>query len=311
MNSRYVLLTSAKDEQACIAEVIELVLCQSVLPEVWHIVDDGSSDRTAEIVEGYARTHPFIRLHGSGARGGRNFGSQYKALQAAYELARAGEFEFIAVQDADQAPAQADYYEQLMRAFERDPKLGMASGLVYERSGGVWCSRPSNSQRATAGSVVFRRECFEAIGGYTPLEYGGSDWLAQIAAKMAGWRVATDPALHLLHYRPTSSAGGLWRGRWREGMMDASFGTHALFECLKCARRMASKPFVLGAVTRLAGFMWWHVSGRPPVLPAATVAYLRREQLSRLWRPGARLPGPAAARRGATGATQPQGKGTA
>lgn len=311
MNSRYVLLTAAKDEQACISEVIEFVLRQSVLPKVWHIVDDGSSDRTAAIVKGYASTHPFIRLHGSGARGGRNFGSQYKALQAAYELARADEFDFIAVQDADQAPAQAHYYQQLMRAFEHDPRLGMASGLVYERSGGVWCYRPSNSQRATAGSVVFRRECFEAIGGYTPLEYGGSDWLAQVAAKMAGWRVATDPALHLLHYRPTSSAGGLWRGRWREGMMDASFGTHPLFEALKCARRMASRPFVLGAVTRLAGFLWWHLARRPPVLPSATVAYLRREQLSRLWRPGTRLPGPAAAPMGTASATQPPEKSTA
>ena len=311
MNSRYVLLTSAKDEQACIAEVIELVIRQSVLPEVWHIVDDGSGDRTAVIVAGYARKHPFIRLHGSGARGGRNFGSQYKALQAAYELARPGEFEFIAVQDADQAPAQADYYERLMHAFERDPWLGMASGLVYERSGGVWRYRPSNSQRATAGSVVFRRACFEAIGGYTPLEYGGSDWLAQLHAKMAGWRVTTDPALHLLHYRPTSSAGGLWRGRWREGMMDASFGTHPLFEGLKCARRMASRPFVLGALTRLCGFLWWHLSGRPPVLPAETVACLRREQLSRLRRSGWRLHGRTDARPSAVNATQPQGKSTA
>ena len=69
--SRYVLLTSAKDEQACIAEVIERVIGQSARPVAWHIVDDGSSDRTAEIVASYAQAHPFIHLHGSGARGGR------------------------------------------------------------------------------------------------------------------------------------------------------------------------------------------------------------------------------------------------
>lgn len=282
--SRYVLLTSAKDEQACIAEVIERVIGQSVRPVAWHIVDDGSSDRTAEIVARYAQAHPFIHLHGSGARGGRNFGSQYKALQAAYEIACAGDIDidFVAVQDADQAPAQSDYYERLLQAFERDPQLGMASGLVYERSRGMWCYRASNSLHATAGSVVFRRSCFEAIGGYTPLVHGGSDWLAQIEARRAGWRVATEPSLHLLHYRPTSSAGGLWRGRWREGMMDASFGTHPLFECVKCARRLTARPYVLGALIRLCGFVGWHLAGRSPVLPTDTVAWLRREQLARL-----------------------------
>lgn len=283
MNSRYVLLTAAKDEEACLGEVIELVARQTVLPCAWHIVDDGSTDRTAEIVRRYAKVHPFIRLHGSGSRGGRNFGSQYKALQAAYQLARSTDFEFVAVQDADQAPAHADYYERLLNRLQREPSLGMTSGMVYERHRGGWRYRASNSRHATAGSVVFRRACFEAIGGYTPLEYGGSDWLAQLDAKMAGWSVSTVADLRILHYRPTSSAGGLWRGRFREGLMDASFGTHPVFEILKCGRRALARPFLLGAVVRFSGYLCWHLNGRPPVLPSAKVAFVRREQMARLW----------------------------
>ena len=86
MAYNYVLLTAAKDEAELIGEVIERVASQTSIPFLWVIVDDGSTDRTAEIVLGYAVRHPWIRLSPSGERNGRNFGSQYKALQAAYEL---------------------------------------------------------------------------------------------------------------------------------------------------------------------------------------------------------------------------------
>ena len=282
MAYNYVLLTAAKDEAELIGEVIERVASQTSIPFLWVIVDDGSTDRTAEIVGEYAVRHPWIRLSPSGERNGRNFGSQYKALQAAYELVRGMSFDLVAVQDADQAPARADYYERLMHRFEREPSLGMASGMVYERCRGAWSYRPSNSPNATAGSVVFRRACFESIGGYMPLQHGGSDWLAQIDARMAGWSVSTDADLHLLHYRPTSSAGGLWRGRFREGLMDASFGTHPAFEFLKCCRRAMTQPLLFGAVVRFGGYVWWHLAGRAPVLSPDKVAFLRSEQLARL-----------------------------
>lgn len=282
----YVLLTAAKDEEGCIAEVIERVLRQTVLPVAWIVIDDGSSDRTAAIVSDHASRHPFIRLHGSGTRDGRNFGSQYKALRAAYELARPLSFDLVAVQDADQAPGSPDYYERLLEAFAQDWTLGVASGMVYERAGGQWQYRASNARDATAGSAVFRRACFEQIGGYSPLVHGGSDWLAQIDARMKGWTVRTLESLRILHYRPSSSAGGMWHGRFREGQMDASFGSHAGFELLKCARRALSRPYLLGALVRFCGYLWWRLSGRPPVLAPDQVAYLRREQAARLrvWR---------------------------
>lgn len=284
MNNRYVLLTAAKDEEACITEVIQLVVRQTVLPLAWIIIDDGSTDQTAAIIERFAAKHPFIQLHSAGSRGGRNFGSQYKAIQAAYELTKSLEFEFVGVQDADQAPEQANYYESLMSEFHRNSQLGMASGFVYERPHGVWECRPGNSEDSTAGSVMFRRTCFEQIGGYTPLQYGGSDWLAQLDTKIKGWEILTRPDLHILHYRPTSSAGGIWKGRFREGLMDASFGTHPLFEFFKCCRRVTNYPYFFGSTVRFGGYLWWNLTGRKPLLSPEKVTFLRKEQLAKLRR---------------------------
>src|SRR2546427_12749690 len=111
MDTRYVLLSAAKDEEACIGEVIELVTQQTILPAAWFIMDDGSTDRTAAIIKNFAANHPFIHLQSASSRGGRNFGAQYKAIIAAYELARPLDCNFIAVQDADQGPERENYYE--------------------------------------------------------------------------------------------------------------------------------------------------------------------------------------------------------
>jgi biofilm PGA synthesis N-glycosyltransferase PgaC len=285
MNNRFILITAAKDEESCIGEVIQFVLRQTILPLAWFIMDDGSTDRTAAIVESFAAKHTFIRLQTARSRGGRNFGSQYKAIQAAYEqLAKPMEFDFVAIQDADQAPEREDYYESIFSEFRKNPRLGVASGVIYERLRGNWEFRPENSEDAVAASCVFRRETFDQIGGYVPMYYQGSDWLIQLKVRMAGWGLLTRPDLHILHYRPTSSAGGIWRGRFHAGLSDASFGSHPIFEFLKCCRRLTTHPILLGSVVRFSGYLWWNLCGRKPVIKPEEVAFLRKEQSAKLRR---------------------------
>jgi cellulose synthase/poly-beta-1,6-N-acetylglucosamine synthase-like glycosyltransferase len=284
MNNRYVLLTAAKDEAACIGEVIQYVVSQTVKPVAWFIIDDGSTDRTAAIVESFAAKHPFIKLQSASARSNRNFGSQYKALRAAYDLAQSLEFDFVAIQDADQAPERQDYYESILTEFQKNPRLGGASGVIYERSRGKWEFRSANAEDALAASTVWRRTAFDEVGGYTPMYYQGTDWLIQLQMKMAGWALLTRPDLHILHYRPTSSAGGIWRGRYHAGLSDASFGSHPIFEMLKCGRRLTTHPVILGSLVRFWGYLWWHMSGRKPIIKPDEVAFLRQEQCVKMRR---------------------------
>jgi biofilm PGA synthesis N-glycosyltransferase PgaC len=283
MHNGYILLTAAKNEEAYIGEAIESVLRQTVKPLAWFIMDDGSTDRTAQIVKGFAEANPFIRLHSTGAQSGRSFGSKDVAIKAAYELARPLDFDFVGIQDGDIAPKQDDYYESILGKFQDNPRLGIAGGYIYERKGGVWQCRNGNSEDSVAGGVqMFRRSCFEQIGGYIPLELGGEDWLAQIDARAAGWDVTAYPQYPVLHYRPTSSANGRWQGLFRAGLMDASFGSHPVFEILKCLRRIGGYPPVLGSLVRFSGYMWWSLRVRKPIIRPEQAAYLRREQMAKL-----------------------------
>ena len=101
---------------------------------------------------------------------------------------------------------------------------------------------------------------------------------------MLGWELLTRPDHHILHYRLSSSAGGIWRGRFRMGLMDASFGSHPLFEFLKCCRRLTTRPVILGSCVRFFGFLWWKIAGRKPLLKSEEVAFLRNEQRAKMRR---------------------------
>jgi biofilm PGA synthesis N-glycosyltransferase PgaC len=280
MENRYILLTAAKNEQDYIGATIESVLRQSIPPLAWFIVDDGSVDQTAKIIGRFAAKHSFIHLRSTRDDAGkRSFGAKDRAINAAYDSARGLEFEFVAVHDADITLESVYYFQRLLENFDANPKLGIAAGYIYERSGNQWVSRIGNSDHSTAGAIqMFRRACFERIGGYTPLHFGGEDWLAQLKAEMLGWEIMAIPGLHVYHYRPTSSGNGRWRGLFRRGMMDASFGSLIFFELLKCARRLLERPPVIGSSLRFSGYLWWKVSGRAPLLDPQIVSYLRTQQ---------------------------------
>jgi GT2 family glycosyltransferase len=281
--SPYILLTAAKNEEDYIAEAIRSVLRQSLRPTAWFIVDDGSTDNTVSVVQQFASQHPFIRFRSSGAMGERSFGSKDRALNEIYRQAQQLKYDFVGIQDADIAPERFDYYEAILEKFHTNARLGIAGGYIYERSGNEWLCRRENSEDSVAGGIqMFRRAAFEQIGGYVPLHVGGEDWLAQLDAKMAGWEVLACPELHVLHYRSTSSAGGKLRGLFRSGLMDAAFGSDPMFELVKCGRRLPVKPYLLGTVMRLSGYIWWSLTERRTVIPAEKVAFLRKQQLAKL-----------------------------
>jgi biofilm PGA synthesis N-glycosyltransferase PgaC len=120
----YVLITPAKNEEAYIEKTIEAVLSQTVLPQKWVIVSDGSVDFTDEIVARYEQRHSFICLVRAGKQGQKDFGSKVKAFQAGYSQVRDAHYDFLGNLDAD-VTFGADYYEQILERFHANPGLGL------------------------------------------------------------------------------------------------------------------------------------------------------------------------------------------
>src|ERR1035441_8324877 len=278
----YVLLTAAYNEEVNIEKAIDSVLSQTLLPTLWVIVSDGSIDRTDEIVQRYANKNSFMRFLRVVRAPGRSFGSKVRALHAGNALLNDVSYEFIGNLDAD-VSVPASYFENLISRFAERPLLGLAGGFVVEESNGEFRDRAQNRVYSVAHAAqIVRRECYEAIGGYAVLEHGGEDWHAQTCAKMKGWEVEAFPDLKVFHHRHTGEADNLLRHKFRQGKMDYSFGSHPLFEILKCMGQIPTKPILLCSLTRLSGFTWsWICQDAKPVSDEF-VSYLRAEQKQKI-----------------------------
>ena len=275
-------MTAAHNEEQHIEKVLQSVTSQTVLPERWVIVSDNSSDRTDEIARRYAQKHHYIRFLRIDRREGRSFGSKVLALHQGVRLLEGATYEYIGNVDGDLS-LPPDYFEKLISRFQQNRRLGIAGGFVHEEQGGGFCSRRTNNPINVAhGGQLVRRECYEEIGGYAVLEYGGEDWYAQTCARMKGWEAQAFPELHIYHHRHTGEGSPRLATLVRLGRLDYSFGSDPIFEFLKCMRRLRDKPYLVGAAIRFGTFLWMSVCSRPRPVPDEFVAFLRKEQRTRL-----------------------------
>jgi poly-beta-1,6-N-acetyl-D-glucosamine synthase len=279
---RYVLMTAAYNEEVTIEQTITSVLSQTLLPSRWVIASDGSFDKTDMIVRSYAEKYDFIRFLRITRSPGRSFNSKVLALRSAFELTSDVAFDLIGNIDAD-VSVNPSYFADLVAKFSMNPKLGLAAGFVFEKKGQDYRQIASNRAHSVVHAAqLLRRECYQAIGGYAVLKFGGEDWHAETSVRMMGWEVEAFPNLQIFHHRPTGEAERLLRYKFRAGRMDYSLGSDPLFEAVKCLVRVLEKPIIIGALARWAGFTWsWMCGDRRPV-SRRFMAFLRKCQRERL-----------------------------
>ncbi|OAI47840.1 hypothetical protein AYO43_03995 [Nitrospira sp. SCGC AG-212-E16] len=280
----YVILTPAHNEEALIEKTIHSMISQTVRPLRWIVVNDNSTDRTGEIVERYAADYDFLRLISLKRSGERHFGNKVSAFNRGLSEVQGLDYQFIGNIDAD-ISMEKDYFERILGEFDRDLNLGVAGGMVSTSIGDKFVSQ-NVALDSVAGAVqLFRRSCFEQIGGYLALPQGGIDAAAEIMARMKGWKVRTFPGLRVLEHRRTGTATARpLASKVKEGKRFQSLGYGFLFLCLRCVYRLMDRPRIVGSAAMLFGYLVGVVRGNPIVLPPDVVKYLRMEQRAKLMR---------------------------
>jgi len=280
----YVLITAARDEEAYIEDLLSSVMAQTLQPLRWLIMSDGSTDRTDEIVRGYAAECPFIELVRVTPDEHRSFGSKARAINEAHRRLQDMTWEYLGILDAD-VSFESNYYEQLLPKFEKDPRLGIGGGYVMDTSRNGFKGHTMSVNWSVRGPVqMFRRACFQDIGGYLPLPHGGIDCVAEIMARMHGWNVRTFPELTAFHHRTTGTeTQGYMRARFKLGLQNYATGYHPLFMLARTFARVAERPYMAGAAALLAGYVSGALRREPRQVPPDVVRFLRREQMKRLF----------------------------
>ena len=281
----YVLLTAAYNEEPGIEQLIESILAQTHKPKEWVIVDDGSTDRTLEIARRYAAAWPFIHVvpRKKEKSVGHNWAARVDAINYANSQLSSAMYDYIGILDAD-ITFEPDYYQHVVERMSSQPQLGVAGGNLYERKDGKFQPRSGNRSFHVPGAVqLFRRDCYEKVGGLKAFRGGHDDTVAEITARMYGWRSLSFTDLPFYHHRPTGITGTtVLRARYSEGMTQYCVGYHPLFQLFNCLRRISGKPFVIAAAARFAGYWVTAIRGEKRHTSPEFVAYLHKEQMARV-----------------------------
>jgi glycosyltransferase involved in cell wall biosynthesis len=277
----YVVITPARNEAEFIEGSIQSMVAQTVRPAKWVIVSDGSTDGTDDIVKRYAAEHSWIELVRTEERAERHFAGKVHAFYQGYERFKGLSYEVIASLDAD-ITFDPEYFAFLLQKLTDDPALGLV-GTPFQDNGEIYDYRFVNIEHVSGACQVFRRTCFESIGGYVPVRGGGIDFIAVTTARMKGWKTRTFTEKVSLHHRKMGTAEqGAVRAKFKNGIKDYVFGNHPVWELFRSAYQMIKKPVFIGGLALLAGYLWAFLRRANRPISQDVVLFCQREQLRRL-----------------------------
>jgi glycosyltransferase involved in cell wall biosynthesis len=284
----YVLITPARNEADFIGATIDSIVAQTKRPARWIIVSDGSTDGTDEIVKSHVARHDWIELLRMPEHRDRQFAAKANAFNSGYERLKDMSFDLVGNLDAD-ITVEPDYYAFMLARFVEDPELGVAGTPYVEDAENSQDHRyahgAANLHHVSGACQIFRRRCFEDVGGYVPVKGGAIDWIAVTTARMKGWKTRTFLEKVCHHHRKIGTAqSSQTQARFHYGRKAYYVGGHPAWEILRGLFDMRSKPYVIGGLSFIAGYLWAAVTRMPRAVSPELMAFHRKEQMTRFWR---------------------------
>lgn len=279
MNRRYVLISPCRDEAAYMRQTLDTVIAQSIRPARWVIVDDGSTDETPAILAQYARRHDWIQIVTRRDRGRRSVGpGVIDAFYAGYEAISPDDYDFLCKLDLDlRLPPR--YFEILMERMAANPSIATCSGKAYIDRDGRLVGERHGDDTSLGMTKFYRVACFKSIGGFVrEVMWDGIDCHR---CRMQGWIACSwdEPELRFVHLRPEGSSQlSVYAGRMRHGFGQYFMGTGLLYMTASALYRIDEKPYLLGSLAMLWGWMRAALQRKPRYDDAQFRAFLRRYQ---------------------------------
>lgn len=278
----YVVITPARNEASFIDLTLKSMVAQTVKPLKWVVVSDGSTDGTDEIVQKYVDVYPWIELVRVAERTERHFAGKVNAFNAGYERVYRLRYDIICNLDADISFPE-DHFEFLLQKFATRPYLGVAGTAFIEGASLKYDYNVVSTEDVQGQCQLFRRKCFEEVGGYVPIKNGGIDVIPVYMARLKGWQTRTFTERTYVHHRLAGTAQSSVLGAFfRSGKKDSYLGAHPLWELLRSLYHMKQRPYITGGLMLLLGYVWEGLTGEDKPVPAELIAFRRKEQMQKL-----------------------------
>ncbi len=281
MAARFVVITPTRDEERTVAATIRSMLAQTARPERWVIVNDGSTDRTAEIVEKHLPDNPWIELVTRADRGHRALGGGVvEAFNAGLARVRELDWDYVVKLDAD-LEFGADYFANLLRRFAANPRLGMASGKTFLVRDGKKSIEYCHDEHVRGPAKMYRRDVFLAIGGLEPVR--GWDMIDETRAQMLGFETRSFVEEEIIHLRPIDGRQTqVVKSRYEMGKLYWFLGYHWAYHAVRSLRSaLQDFPLGIGGAALFAGYCVAALT-RAPRYDADYVAFVQAKQRGRI-----------------------------
>lgn len=282
--ARYVVISPCRNEAQYARQSLESVVNQTVPPTKWVIVDDGSSDATPQILAEYAQRYDWIEVVTRSDRGRRSVGpGVIEAFEAGYQTIDPDAYEYICKLDLDLL-LPPRYFEILIERMTANPRIGTCSGKAYVEADGRLVDERHGDDMSLGMTKFYRMACFKDIGGFVrEVMWDGIDCHT---CRMKGWIACSwdEPDLRFVHLRPMgSSQQSIYKGRMRHGFGQYFMGTGFLYMLASALFRLNEKPYVVGSLAMLWGWLSSALQGMRRYENPAFRAFLRRYHRRVLW----------------------------
>lgn len=281
MDTKYIIVTPVKNEEKFIKYTLDSVITQTVLPEEWIIVDDGSSDKTIGIVEDYISKFNWISLIKLNTKDEQRMGGNrvVRAFNTGYKSIKNKDWNFIVKLDGD-LTLPVDYFEKIFSAFEIDEKLGICGGMILNKySDDQMILEKSDLYHVRGALKTIRRKCWDMIGGFK--EVWAWDGLDIMEARFHGWDTKS-VNVNVIHHRPTSSAYNPIKQSYRNGYESYKFGNDLMLTLIRSIVRLKRKPYIITGLAFVFGFFISWLKREPIVVSKDLAKFMRKFNYARL-----------------------------
>jgi glycosyltransferase involved in cell wall biosynthesis len=277
------IISPVRDEAQYVRNTLDAMVAQTVQPEEWLFVDDGSTDDTRTIINSYAERYPWIRVIARDNRGFRQLGSGViAAFNFGRENLRSRHYAYIAKLDGDMS-FPPKYLEVMLNRLRNDPKLAAVSGKVFRPENDGYVEEFIIDEMVAGQFKLYKRDAFDDIGGFTQtILWDGIDIHR---CRMKGYRTLSfhHTEARLIHHRLMgSSDSNVFKGRVRLGRGIWFMGYHPLYAIASGLFRTRERPYLIGGLIIIAGYFYAAMRREPRFNDSEFVRELQRWQIEQL-----------------------------